>query len=57
MSIEDIIQDKITSALADLDLRVRIDSEGDLVVSLRYNGEELSNDYVAIPAWYEKEKV
>ena len=53
MSIEDIIQDKITSALADLDLRVRIDSDGDIVVSLRYNGEEICNDYVDISAWYE----
>ena len=53
MSIEDIIQDKITSALADLDLRVRIDSDGDIVVSLRYNGEEICNDYGDISAWYE----
>ena len=54
MSIEREIQDKITSAFNDLNLRVRIDSEGDIVVSLHYNGEEICNDYVDISEWYEK---
>ena len=54
MSIDTEILDRVKSVIDDLTIHMHIDDEGDLCVTLKHNGEWISDDFLKLSELVEK---